>query len=141
MQRITILGFVLGSLLLAGCLSTRASLWGRIGAHKWQLIRIEDQPPLPGSDLTLQLEDPNQLFGTSGVNRYFGSFQESGTNGFHALQIAGTRMAGPRELMDQETRFLELLGRADSVELEEQDGLRLLLLEGTRVLLTFAPQT
>ena len=87
------------------------------------------------------LQDPNQLFGEAGMNRYFGSYEEIGKDGFRALQIARTRMAGPPEMMEQETRFLALLKRANSVRLgQEDDELRLELLENSRSLLTFKPK-
>jgi len=140
MQRITALGSLLLILLLPACLITRISIWDRISARTWHLIRIEGEPPLPDSRITLGLKEPNQLFGESGVNRYFGSYKEVGKTGFRASQLAGTRMAGPPELMDQETRYLELLERADAVRLDKEEGRQVLeLLEEGRALLAFTP--
>jgi heat shock protein HslJ len=140
MQRLTPLGLLLLLLFLPGCLLSGGTTWDRINARSWQLVRIEGEPPLQSSAITLELKDTNQLFGESGVNRYFGSYSQDGKSGFHASRIAGTRMAGPAELMDQETRYLKLLERVDAVRLaKESDGQVLQLLLDDREVLAFTP--
>ena len=139
MQRITALGLLL-LLLLPGCLLSGGADWDRIRARSWQLIRIEGEPPFQGTAITLELKDANQLFGESGVNRYFGASSKDGKRGFRASGIASTKMAGPPELMDQEEHYLELLERVDAVRLEkESDGQVLQLLLDDRELLAFTP--
>ena len=140
MQRISLGLALLACTLASACLVKRVSTWERITGRSWDLVRLEDDAVLPDSRITLRLEDPTQLFGEAGVNRYFGSYEQVGKDGFRAGAIAGTRMAGPKELMDQETRYLALLQRANRIRYAKgDDGVTLELLEGEAALLTYAP--
>lgn len=69
-------------------------------------------PPVEGSEVTLEFED-GQVFGKA-INRFRGSYSEG--EGFGPMM--STMMAGPPELMDQEHRFLSLLGEVDGASVE-----------------------
>lgn len=140
MQRLSLVLLLLSVVPATGCLISRVSTWDRVTGRSWDLVLIEGDAPLPESRITIRLEDPTQLFGESGVNRYFGSYEQVGKDGFRASPIAGTRMAGPPELMEQETRYLELLQRADRVRYRKtDDGVTLEFLAEESALLTFSP--
>lgn len=69
----------------------------------------------------------DRLAGSMGVNRLMGEIGPSGIPG----PLATTMMAGPPELMDQETALLAHLQAADSIAVDEKgmtwskDGLNL----------------
>ncbi|HEY5890733.1 MAG TPA: META domain-containing protein [Acidimicrobiia bacterium] len=76
------------------------------------------QPPIPGSVITMEFVG-ERVSGNAGVNRYSASLVDGNLG-----PIASTMMAGPPELMEQESRFLALLDRCDGL-LVEDDLLRL----------------
>lgn len=84
-----------------------------------------------GKPLTLDV-DGDHVSGSSGVNRFMGSM------GGEAIfsPLATTRMAGPEELMAQESIFLALLDSVDSIE--TSDSGRFLVADGL-VVLTLVP--
>ena len=119
-------------LVLVGCSGPGTSTWNEIAASTWRLAAFEDEPVVDELEITLQIEAPSQLFGTTGVNRYFGSFLRSGASGFRCEQLGTTRMAGPPEAMKAEERFLRLLRAANEVEIRA--GRLLFLTNGAPVL-------
>lgn len=92
----------------------------------WIVVSLarEDRltPPLGASRLNLEIEG-DRVSGSAGVNRYMGGPGEDKVFGL----LATTLMAGPPELMDQETAFLALLQDADSMVV---DGNRMTLFHG-----------
>lgn len=74
--------------------------------------------------------DGDRVAGSMGVNRIMGEIGDNGLPG----PLATTMMAGPPELMEQETNLLAHLQAADSVEVDEtgmtwsKDGLELVKL-------------
>lgn len=104
----------------------------------WVVTGIEmgsgRRPPLPGTRLTLTVED-GRASGTSGCNRFTGpvTAEEGGRLTFGLL--ATTLMACPEPVMAQEQIFLSLLGRVD--EALRLDG-SLHLLAGGTVVVTLA---
>ena len=140
MQRFAPAVLVAAFVLAPSCIVSRVSTWERVTGRSWELVAIEGEALLPGSHITLRLDDPTQLFGESGVNRYFGSYEQIGRVGFRAGQVASTRMAGSRERMEQENRYLELLKRANEIRYRKTDeGATLELIEDGSRLLTFVP--
>ncbi len=82
----------------------------------WTVIELgegeEKVEAIPGSVITMEIVG-EQVSGTSGVNRYSGSFVD-GSFG----PLATTMMAGPPDIMEQEARFLALLDRCDGARVE-----------------------
>ena len=79
----------------------------------WMVIEFghgdDLQPPLPGSVITMEFVG-DRVSGSAGVNRYSASIVDGNLG-----PIASTMMAGPTELMEQESRFLALLERCDGM--------------------------
>jgi len=83
----------------------------------WQLIELRGNVALPGRNS----EPPYAMFqadvasvrGHGGVNSFFGPYVKDGTT-LRIERLASTRMAGPTELMDQESALLTALQSARS---------------------------
>ncbi len=65
------------------------------------------------STLTIEFGTDGTIAGTGGVNRYNGSFKAT-AKAIEIGELATTMMAGPDELMAQETAFLEALKNSES---------------------------
>jgi heat shock protein HslJ len=81
---------------------------------------------------------PDRVGGAASVNRYSGSF-DLGPDGRITWKgsFATTRMAGRPELMTQESRYLQLLGKTTRAR---TDGPRLILDDGSpSTVLEFSP--
>ena len=89
------------------------------------------------SEVTAVFGENGDLTGSSGCNRYVASFRVDNES-ISVSATAGTRMMCPDpEIMEQETRYLELIMRAATYELGEVDGERTLDVfddEGLRLL-------
>jgi heat shock protein HslJ len=111
-----------------------------------------DNPPLPDTHWTLQTLDGAPVFankgsvphlvlhastqklsGSAGCNRLQGRYTQRGTQ-LALTALASTRMACAPLLMQQEQRFIELLGLAGAYRIE---GQTMSLLQGETVRLTF----
>ncbi|MEM9381928.1 MAG: META domain-containing protein [Planctomycetota bacterium] len=91
-----------------------------------------------GEGVYLAFASDGSLSGSTGVNTLNGSWEVSeGTLSIPPL--ATTRMAGPPELMDQESRFTEALGRARGWVVED-DGRLSLRDDAGETLLRAAPR-
>lgn len=93
---------------------------------KWSVeglaIGGELQPPLPGTEPTLEVEG-DRVSGNATINRFMGALGE-GQRPFGPL--ATTMMAGPEEHMAQERIYLGHLAAVESIEVEK-DEMRLVL--------------
>ena len=88
----------------------------------WRLIELNGTPIASGitflkePHIILKNED-NRIFGSGGCNSVFGGYTITGQNGISFTQMAGTRMAGPEEIMKIEDDFLKVLGNVDNYTL------------------------
>jgi heat shock protein HslJ len=116
----------------------RASDRERVAAAQWRLVALEGEPPIAGVDVTLAFDGGERVFGHAGANRWFAAVEHADDGTFVTSAAASTRMfrAEPPGLMEQESRYLDLLSRVRRFRL---DGERLELLAGERVLLAFEP--
>lgn len=74
------------------------------------------------SRTTIQFAENQRVAGNSGCNRYMGGYQLSGENlTFSAL--AGTMMACPEALMNQEQRFHQAMTRVSQWRIDPDTGL------------------
>lgn len=73
----------------------------------------------PEAGITLGFEG-NRFYGFSGVNRYFGQYKLEGSNKIVIENPAGTRMAGPTDLMKKEDAYMNSIVDADKVELKNE---------------------
>jgi heat shock protein HslJ len=107
-----IIGLCAGSLIFAACSSpdsTKVS-GGEVTGKVWNLTLLKDKELLPGSYITAQFTSDGKVGGSSGCNRYAGSYASSGNTLQITSPLASTMMACPQELMDQETAYLTALG-------------------------------
>jgi len=118
------------AMVLGGCStagpagSTSPSLAGT----SWVAEDIDGHGVLGGTPSTLVFDAAQRISGRAACNQYFGT-AERGEGARLQLKPAGTtRMACPEPVMDQERRFLEMLGTVVSYR---GDGGTLSLLDAT----------
>lgn len=92
-------------------------------AGAWEVTGYDDgtgavAAPVPGSTITADFAADGGLSGGSGVNRFRAAYELIGDAGISIAAPAGTRMAGPPALMEQERLFLAALGSAVGVALQ-----------------------
>ncbi len=120
---------LLSLLCLFGCAAAAdAGEAGGVGAAEltgdWLVEEIDGKPLLSEAEVTLTFGPEGAFSGDSGVNRLRSSYRLEG--GLLQLsEIMATRMAGPPELMEQESRLMAALGQARAAQVNG-DGLRLL---------------
>lgn len=95
----------------------------------WQLISLDGASPIEGSTITLSFAD-GRAAGNAGCNRYFGSCEVEGKS-LTIGALGSTKMAchDPEGVMNQEQRYLELLGAAERYEARDGE-LRITSAEG-----------
>ncbi|EKE76671.1 META domain-containing protein [Gallaecimonas xiamenensis] len=96
---------------------------------QWYLAPETVQGPLRTAasgtkGVTLRLTSDGKLSGSSGCNRYFGSYQLVNGTAFQVGAIGSTKMACLGELMQGEGLFLDRLSKANWLE-QEGDTLKL----------------
>lgn len=100
--------------------------------NAWRLTRMVENgtevPLVPKSTVTLIFQGLDRVGGSASINRYFGGYT-LGPEGQIIWQgpFGTTRMAGLPELMTQETRFLQLLGKTTRARIDDP---RLILDDG-----------
>lgn len=91
---------------------------------EWVVEDIAGAGLIDSSRVTLRFLSDNRVAGRASCNRYAGSYQLTGEGiGFGA--IAATRMACAPALMEQENRFLRILGEVVRVQIGRQGQLQL----------------
>ena len=73
---------------------------------------------LTGKRPYVQFGDDGEVSGFASVNRFSGRMQLDGQGRIRWFPLRSTRMAGPRELMDQESAFLLALPRTRCLSLD-----------------------
>ena len=91
-------------------LGRSAALTGRL----WVLTALRGKPPLRGTQLTSEFKTTGTVSGSSGCNRYAGTFRVSGSQIRFSPRLASTRIACPRPVDLQEAAFLNALRSARS---------------------------
>ena len=141
----TILLFTLAcaAALLAGCGTTELSAAEPakpLTGTEWKLAEIDGKAVAVTEGLrtpTLQLDAATKrASGTSGINRFFGSYESSGA----ALKfgpLAGTKMGGPPAAMAAESAFLKAMASVTSFNIASN---RLELNAGDKTVLRFQSQ-
>ena len=137
---------VTGLLVAGGCASPGGTGTGSVpGPHpltptevrvyrddEWRLTRMMENggevPLVAKSTVTLIFQGLDRVGGLASINRYVGGYA-LGAGGQITWQgsFGTTRMAGLPELMTQEARFLQLLGKTTRARI---DGPRLILDDG-----------
>ena len=114
--------------------------WVWISGTQWIVDTLEGTPPIPGSQLRLNFKEHTWLEGHAGCNRYTASYIRKADAGLKIDEILSTRMycANPAGIMQQESRFFNLLKQVDAYHAEPD---RLDLIADGAVILTFVPRT
>ena len=89
-----------------------------LAGRQWRLKMLDATDSLAGVDVTVQFDADGRVFGSSGCNRYSGSYRAH-DDSLYVTALAGTRMmcAEPAGTMDQEDRYLASLEQAQRYRL------------------------
>jgi heat shock protein HslJ len=126
----------------AGCKTHKDSIVNAMPAFNsedvWQLATMQGKEVafLEGQKkISIQINTEAGTFsGSSGCNRYFGSFKDLGDGKMLLADINGTKMACPEAFHKMENSYMQLLRRCDAYRLNEYS---LDLMQGDKVLLSF----
>lgn len=149
LSRVLIVGTALA---LAGCMSARPAeplAAGEslpppppgTGPHMllgvtWQVTKLGETPVIEGTNVTLTFED-GRVAGTGGCNRISGGYHTDGTVNeglpIRFGEMASTMMACPEDRMQQEQRFLGLLGAVNAYTFDPAGDLVLSTADGQRL--------
>lgn len=131
-----LLSLSLLALAAAGCATTGASggAAGPIVGPTWTLVALGADAPAR-SDAQIVFGGDGRVSGSTGCNRFFGTYTLGVGDALAVSDVGTTRQACPGPLMAQEARVLDALSRADRVVME---GERLSLAQGGTRLLSFA---
>jgi len=77
---------------------------------RWQVEWLGERPLIDNSHLTLTLAEEGRAYGDGGCNRWLSSYELHGEHLTFSAP-ASTLMACPPALMEQEQRFLNMLGK------------------------------
>lgn len=133
-------GLVLAAgIAVAGCASTPAptakgSSTLFLSKTNWVAEDINKAGLIDNSRVTLSFSGDDKIAGSGGCNKYFGAYREADK----ALTVSGvgsTKMACAPALMDQENKYLSVLGAAKSFALNDRGGLVITAADGRTVTL------
>ena len=97
------LGMCAGVFVLAACVSP-TPMWeskGDLTASPWVLSRLMDKDPLPNTNITIQFTSDGKVSGSTGCNRYSGTYTTVGSTINISSPMAVTEMACAQEIMDR----------------------------------------
>lgn len=135
-----ILAMLLVTGSLWGCSLSQERATGKtmsLTGSQWQVEAIDGDPVAEDSDVTIAFSDEGRVSGSSSCNRYHGGWNAS-DNQLEFSRMAATRMACLEPLMQQENRFLKLLGDVRHYQFAADGRLVLETADGTRI--TAVPQ-
>lgn len=90
--------------------------------REWVVESIDGRGVVDNSRTTLTFDPQGQIAGRAGCNRYTGSYRLQGAQ-LSLGDVATTRMVCVPALMDQEARFLKLLGQVRAFQLQRDGSL------------------
>ena len=110
--------------------------WIWISGQRWYLTSIEGNPVLGDTAPNLNFKEHTWLEGDAGCNRYTASYVRKAEAGLQVKEILSTRMfcAQPVGIMQQESRFFQLLKQVDAYHAEPD---KLTLFIDSDIVLTF----
>ena len=97
----------------------------------WQVTTFAGQPPLADHPITFEFDNEGNIAGDSSCNRFGGTCAIEG-NTIKVGPLRSTRRACEPEIMQQEQKFLVLLGAVTSWE-SDADGTLVLRGEGGEI--------
>jgi heat shock protein HslJ/uncharacterized lipoprotein YbaY len=99
---------------------------------EWVVEDIDRGGIIDRSRVTLNFDEKNRVFGRAGCNTYNGGYTLTG-EGLTVTSPASTLKACAESLMQQEQRFLEILGSVERFELSENGALILHAAKGRTI--------
>ncbi|MGD9075169.1 MAG: META domain-containing protein [Desulfobacteraceae bacterium] len=118
-----------GKLVIAGVRELMKRKW----ALRYFGAKDTEDPLVPRTEVSLEFAADGKLHGSGGCNRYFAAYEIGPGDSLKIKNIGSTRMACPREFMDQEMRYFEALQRVSAFRVQK-DLLQLFYEDGRRVL-------
>jgi heat shock protein HslJ len=105
---------------------------------EWRLTQLGDQAVAADAGVTLVFGEEGKLSGSGGVNRFGGKYELKADGQVTIQNIFSTRMAAvDKDVMNRETQFFQLLGKAKRAVLS--DGKLVIECEGEKpIKLVFA---
>lgn len=144
MKPLLIVSLSVLALMLSACSASQdrpasGANYSPVGSWTLWLIQgetVEVAVPKTAKIPTLHINNEGEVSGTAGVNQYSAaaSAELLAQNRFELGAVITTRMAGPPQAMELETRFLSLLQQARRYQ---SDGKTLALMDDSGVLLRF----
>lgn len=101
--------------------------------REWVVQSMDGRGVIDNSRTTLTFDPKGQIAGRAGCNRYTGAYQSQGAR-LELKGVATTRMICVPALMEQEARFLALLGQVVSFQLQRDGSLVLITQDQRRIL-------
>lgn len=101
--------------------------------REWVVQSMDGRGVIDNSRTTLTFDPKGQVAGRAGCNRYTGAYQSQGAR-LEVKGVASTRMICVPALMEQEARFLALLGQVASFQLQRDGSLELRTHDQRRIL-------
>lgn len=127
---IWVIGVMLTSLLLAGCGADAGA--EQLASTEWELDELNGRDALDDVSVTMRLGTDDELSGSSGCNRYIGSWESGEDYRITLLPGGMTMMLCDEGVMTQETEFLAALAAATTFDLDD-DELELYDADGRQV--------
>lgn len=110
---------------------TLAELQKALINTEWTVASMAKADTLPETPVTLKLDDTNRITGSTGCNRYAGTYQLNGKNLAIATPLSATRRACTTSAMSQQERtFINMLVQAQHVTINSQGLLEITTREG-----------
>jgi heat shock protein HslJ len=109
---------------------------GTLAGTEWVLSTLNGNPPVAGTEITLDFGEDGSISGTDGCNRFMGSYTQNGTS-LTFGPLASTMMACPDDISNQAKTFSDALGVTQSFS--TADGSLSLIHTGNAAIATFAP--
>jgi len=104
--------------------TTRIKIDARLDTDVWTLSMIDTEPLLPNTAITLQFKE-GELAGFAGCNEYNGEYTAvdngDGTYTISIDKVETTRLACPRDIMEQEENYLTILEEATLATIKENE--------------------
>ncbi len=105
----------------------------RMGGITWRASDLNGVPLVEGTDITLQITGRNQVSGSAGCNRYSGTYRLMNREGIDFDALSTTRMACAPATMEQEQRFLSILGAVEGYSFYSDGGMSLISPDGRAI--------
>jgi len=90
-----------------------------LAGTEWRLLTIGKTDVMPDTEITIRFAD-GEVSGNASCNSYFASYEANGSRlTFDAVGMTEMWCMEPEGLMDQETRYLQTLPKAESYNIAD----------------------